>query len=411
MSIDIQLFYLPLHTNNPLILNKQMKLRNVSAGIVLCLTMISCIQDEALNVEAAIDGCSGTNIQLSTINPSSKTASIYVSKSTDLSALEIKFTLPDGASIEPVNAIANDAPPKYDFSTSQIPITPEQTLEQYQRKFRVTSESETTEAVYTITVIKSELPTNFHFENLVDGSSDYHELYEFNQQQGETLQWASGNPGFKLTGMAKSPFDYPTLQTEGYIGKGIRLETKSTGDFGEKVKMPIAAGNLFIGTFIVKDALRDAKAATKFGFPFFKHPKTLKGYYKFQPGTVYISGTDENRKPIIDPSMEGKDKGDIYAVLYEADDVEDFLDGYNSLKSNKIIALARIPSIEKTSEWKQFELPFEYKKAIDESALKEGKYKLAVVFSSSINGAEFKGSVGSTLWIDEVTIQCKEDNE
>ena len=101
-----------------------MKLRNVSAGIVLCLTMVSCIQDEALNVEAAIDGCSGTNIQLSTINPSSKTASIYVSKSTDLSALEIKFTLPDGASIEPVNAIANDAPPKYDFSTSQIPITP-----------------------------------------------------------------------------------------------------------------------------------------------------------------------------------------------------------------------------------------------------------------------------------------------
>ena len=46
-----------------------MKLRNVSAGIVLCLTMVSCIQDEALNVEAAIDGCSGTNIQLSTINP------------------------------------------------------------------------------------------------------------------------------------------------------------------------------------------------------------------------------------------------------------------------------------------------------------------------------------------------------
>ena len=73
MSIDIQLFYLPLHTNYPLILNKQMKLRNVSAGIVLCLTMVSCIQDEALNVEAAIDGCSGTNIQLSTIHPSSKT--------------------------------------------------------------------------------------------------------------------------------------------------------------------------------------------------------------------------------------------------------------------------------------------------------------------------------------------------
>lgn len=44
-----------------------MKLRNVSAGIVLCLTMVSCIQDEALNVEAAIDGCSGTNYPLLTL--------------------------------------------------------------------------------------------------------------------------------------------------------------------------------------------------------------------------------------------------------------------------------------------------------------------------------------------------------
>ncbi len=95
--------------------------------------------------------------------------------------------------------------PNMTFLLHRSPLLQNKTLEQYQRKFRVTSESETTEAVYTITVIKSELPTNFHFENLVDGSSDYHELYEFNQQQGETLQWASGNPGFKLTGMAKSP--------------------------------------------------------------------------------------------------------------------------------------------------------------------------------------------------------------
>lgn len=72
-------------------------------------------------------------------------------------------------------------------------------------------------------------------------------------------EWKSGLQTYRY---GKVPFDYPTLQTEGYIGKGIRLETKSTGDFGEKVKMPIAAGNLFIGTFIVKDALRDAKAAT-----------------------------------------------------------------------------------------------------------------------------------------------------
>lgn len=90
--------------------------------MILCLAVASCIQDEALNVEAAIDGCSGSNIQLANINTYSKTVSIYVSKSTDLSALEIKFELPDGASINPVNALANDDAPKYDFQLRKFPL-------------------------------------------------------------------------------------------------------------------------------------------------------------------------------------------------------------------------------------------------------------------------------------------------
>ena len=385
--------------------------------MILCLAVASCIQDEALNVEAAIDGCSGSNIQLANINTYSKTVSIYVSKSTDLSALEIKFELPDGASINPVNALANDDAPKYDFSTSKVPITSEQTLEQYQRMFKVTSESGTTEAVYTITVIKSELPTEYHFENIEDGNNNYHIFYEFNQQKAEILQWASGNPGFQLTGMGKNTMDYPTLQTQGYIGKGVKLETKGTGSLGLTVGMPIAAGNLFIGSFEVGNALKDAKAATKFGFPFFKHPTKLEGYYKFKPGTEYISGIDKSQSPpkiVIDPSMEGKDKGDIYAILYRADNVNDFLDGNLNFDSEeKIVYIARISDTEmkETDTWTHFSIPFEHRKEIEQSALDEGKYKLAVVFSSSIEGANFKGSIGSTLWIDEVTIHCEEDEQ
>ena len=394
-----------------------MKLKKLFAGTILCLAVASCIQDEAQNVEAAIDGCSGSNIQLANINTYSKTVSIYVSKSTDLSALEIKFELPDGASINPVNALANDDAPKYDFSTSKVPITSEQTLEQYQRMFKVTSESGTTEAVYTITVIKSELPTEYHFENIEDGNNNYHIFYEFNQQKAEMLQWASGNPGFQLTGMGKNTMDYPTLQTQGYLGKGVKLETKGTGSLGLTVGMPIAAGNLFIGSFEVGNALKDAKAATKFGFPFFKHPTKLEGYYKFKPGTEYISGIDKSQSPpkiVIDPSMEGKDKGDIYAILYRADNVNDFLDGNLNFDSEeKIVYIARISDTEmkETDTWTHFSIPFEHRKEIEQSALDEGKYKLAVVFSSSIEGANFKGSIGSTLWIDEVTIHCEEDEQ
>lgn len=395
-----------------------MKLKNVFAGMIMCLAITSCIQDEGLNVEAAIDGCNGSNIQLSTINTYSKTVSIYVSKATDLSTLEIQFELPEGADIEPVDAAANDHAPKYDFSNSKVPVTSEQTLEQYQRKFRVTSESRTTEAVYMITVIKSELPTEYHFENIEDGNNKYHIFYEFNLQKAEMLQWASGNPGFNLTGMARSPLDYITIQSQGYIGKGAKLETKSTGSFGAGVSMPIAAGNLFIGSFEVGNALKDTMKATKFGFPFYKHPTRLSGYYKFKPGTDYTSytlGSDGKKNFFIDASMNGKDKGDIYAVLYEADNVEDFLDGYNSLNSPKIVSLARIKSedVKETSEWTSFDLPFvlQNNKTINDNMLAAGKYKLAIVFSSSVEGAAFKGSVGSTLWIDEVTIHCEEDND
>ncbi|CDA86437.1 uncharacterized protein BN772_00290 [Bacteroides sp. CAG:754] len=386
--------------------------------MIMCLAITSCIQDEGLNVEAAIDGCNGSNIQLSTINTYSKTVSIYVSKATDLSTLEIQFELPEGANIEPVDAAANDHAPKYDFSNSKVPVTSEQTLEQYQRKFRVTSESRTTEAVYMITVIKSELPTEYHFENIEDGNNKYHIFYEFNLQKAEMLQWASGNPGFNLTGMARSPLDYITIQSQGYMGKGAKLETKSTGSFGAGVSMPIAAGNLFIGSFEVGNALKDAMKATKFGFPFYKHPTRLSGYYKFKPGTDYTSytlGSDGKKNFFIDASMNGKDKGDIYAVLYEADNVEDFLDGYNSLNSPKIVSLARIKSedVKETSEWTSFDLPFvlQNNKTINDNMLAAGKYKLAIVFSSSVEGAAFKGSVGSTLWIDEVTIHCEEDND
>lgn len=395
-----------------------MKLKNVFTGMIMCLAITSCIQDEGLNVEAAIDGCNGSNIQLSTINTYSKTVSIYVSKATDLSTLEIQFELPEGADIEPVDAAANDHAPKYDFSNSKVPVTSEQTLEQYQRKFRVTSESRTTEAVYMITIIKSELPTEYHFENIEDGNNKYHIFYEFNLQKAEMLQWASGNPGFNLTGMARSPLDYITIQSQGYMGKGAKLETKSTGSFGAGVSMPIAAGNLFIGSFEVGNALKDAMKATKFGFPFYKHPTRLSGYYKFKPGTDYTSytlGSDGKKNFFIDASMNGKDKGDIYAVLYEADNVEDFLDGYNSLNSPKIVSLARIKSedVKETSEWTSFDLPFvlQNNKTINDNMLAAGKYKLAIVFSSSVEGAAFKGSVGSTLWIDEVTIHCEEDND
>ena len=63
--------------------------------------------------------------------------------------------------------------------------------------------------------------------------------------------------------MANSKTDYPTVQVaNGFRGKGVKLETRDTGSFGAMVKMYIAAGNLFIGTFEVGNALTDPRKAT-----------------------------------------------------------------------------------------------------------------------------------------------------
>ena len=65
----------------------------VGAGL-LTFSLASCIQDEALNQEAAIDGCTGSHIQQATINAENHTIQLYVSGGVNLQRVEIHFELP-----------------------------------------------------------------------------------------------------------------------------------------------------------------------------------------------------------------------------------------------------------------------------------------------------------------------------
>lgn len=362
-------------------------------AVCLCSLFLcgACIQSEALNSEAAIDGCSGKNVQKSDIDADAKVIYIHVDKSADLSRQELLFQLPEGATISPDQAETADAPPSYDFS-------------RFTRSFTVTSEDKKVQSTYTIHVmLPVDLPSLFRFEEL-QSNPNYHILYI--DKENSNLTWASGNPGYELTFMAKEPTDYPTVQVgDGYQGKAVKLETRSTGSFGAMVKMYIAAGNLFIGTFDLANALKDPRKATNFGLQFYKHPQTLKGRYKYKAGPVYT----ESGKP--QPGL--KDRCDIYAIMYEADEVSFMLNGENALTSDKLVSVARLnpADIVEGDEWSTFSLPFELRtgKTIDSKKLIAGKYKLAIVLSSSVDGAYFKGAVGSALYVDELELICKED--
>ena len=369
-----------------------MKIKSVIAGIMLCLAVTSCIQNEALNVEAAIDGCSGSDIQQCLIDPNEFTVQLYASRAADPSKININFNLPAGASIVPVQRFTEDGINTYNFK------------DENPRLFKVTSEDGAFSAIYTIRLWQTEMPFTYDFETL-SSDNPYHKFTEDNPSSGtiiRRLELASGNPGFELTKMAKAPDGYPTVQVNGGVdgGKCVNLETKDTGSFGSMVKMYIAAGNLFIGSFEVGQALSgNAMKATHFGFPFFYYPLRLEGWYKYKAGPTFSS----KGKPV-----EGrKDECDIYGVLYETDDNVQFLDGSTSLNSPNIVALARnIKELPETDIWKQFNFKFEPQngKSIDPDKLGKGIYKLAIVFSSSVDGAKFEGAVGSTLYIDKVTI-------
>ncbi|EIY60107.1 hypothetical protein HMPREF1069_03745 [Bacteroides ovatus CL02T12C04] len=124
-----------------------MKIKTLIAYFIFTCAISSCIQDEALNSEAAIDVCSGDDVQLANIDADSKVINVYVNKGADLSKQKLEFTLPQGATIKVNTPITGDTESTYDFSE-----------EPHSRKFTVTSEDGQWQPVYTVNVILAELP-------------------------------------------------------------------------------------------------------------------------------------------------------------------------------------------------------------------------------------------------------------
>ena len=91
---------------------------------------------------------------------------------------------------------------------------------------------------------------------------------------------------------------------------------------------------------------------------------------RYKAGPVY---TENNQ-----PQSGVKDRFDIYAIMYEADDNSFMLDGTNAKTSNKLVYLAQIKAdaAVETDQWTEFSLPFEPQnnKSIDEQKLQNGKY-------------------------------------
>lgn len=373
-------------------------------AVAALLLLAGCIKDEPLNAEADI--LSATlpgDVLARQASVGNDNVLMYVKYTTDLESLAPEFELSPGATINPPSGTVRD------FRTPQV--------------YTVTSEDgEWSKSYEVVITYPGTNNLNYGFSNVsqINGGTapkewSYDVFYEVDGSGNRSLTWASGNPGFAITGRGSTPETFPTYQVnDGRTGKALGLTTRLTGTFGALVNKPIAAGNLFMGEFDMTNAVSKPLEATRFGIPFSKIPVYLRGWYKYTPGPVYYV-LDETVKPDklrADPSKT--DKFNIYGVLYEVTPEMQTLDGTNVLAEDNpnIVATAIIPDEMRvlTEEWTEFNIVFKYRegKEVDPQKLAEGGYNIAIVFSSSIDGDYFSGAPGSTLLIDDVELGCQE---
>lgn len=357
--------------------------------------LTSCIREEAPNAECDIIAVKTSWIEENKGILSGKpiitntAVRFYVNEETsisDLKKLDPQFELTPGAQISNLRTIDENG---------------ERGIYMY---YHTKSEDGNWCKVYTISFTKqSVIDTDavFSFEHFA-ADKKYTVWYEEDANGTRLDWWATANAGFNMSGLGKTPEDFPTsIDTDGVNGNCVKLTTRSTGTFGKMMKMPIAPGNIFIGEFITANATKKPLEATRFGLTIApSKPVSLTGYYKYKAGEVF---TNKAMEEIADR----RDTCAIYSVLYEVDPNNVVtLDGSNVLSSDRIVLVAQLENPGEESEWTAFEIPYKEVngKIFDSEKLANGEYAITVVASSSKGGEVFEGAVGSTLHIDEFKI-------
>ena len=330
-------------------------------------TLNSCIQDEPLNAECDITGVDetwynhyahlnateqnpeGDNIWIGKvkINEETHRISFTVKLGTDRSSFAPVFNLmPYTRITAKVNGeeVADANGITRDFTTPQIYTTHSQDGNWHKD--------------YTVAFNYPMAIGEMNFSSYkVPENSRYYTWYEKDEDGNELDYWATGNGGYIRTGIAKTPEQYPTAPILDENGiPAVKLDNK--------------------------------------------RPIRLEGDYKYKAGDVF---KDINKTPI----SNRRDKADIYAVVYEVDPNNfQALDGDNVLTSDRIVLMARIDNPGEPQDWTHFSEPFMPKngKTFDADRLARNGYAIAVVATSSRDGAYFEGAVGSTLYVRQLKV-------
>ena len=215
--------------------------------------------------------------------------------------------------------------------------------------------------------------------------------------------WDSSNPG--------------TTQDMGSMSGGLNptqgtSEVKHGGTKAAKLEtqwaiLKLAAASIYTGKF--NSLVGASGAKIDFGQPFVSRPISLKGWYQYAPGVI-----DDEKQEVGDSGVlkEGDtDQCSIYVILatsvHQVDNTNTstLLTAENVWKDNtgKFIAYGELPVDQcgtTNGEWKSFDIPLQYK----EGMFGVQPTHLIIVSSSSKYGDYFTGAVGSTLYLDDFSL-------
>lgn len=218
--------------------------------------------------------------------------------------------------------------------------------------------------------------------------------------EGAAPFWGSGNPGASIANATLTegiPDPRP-----GSAGKlAARLTSKFANIFGIG---KFAAGNLFLGTYVRNDGTH---GIVRFGRPFVLRPTALRGWMKFNRGTVDRVGSTQPPGVKIQPG--DPDCGMIYIALGDWDPAQYGGDAESPVEirtrtieqtafdphGEAVIAYGELPLTESVAEWTEFTIPLDYR------ATNRIPTHLIIVCSASRYGDYFTGSSQSVLWVDD----------
>ena len=199
--------------------------------------------------------------------------------------------------------------------------------------------------------------------------------------------WDSGNEGASI--IQHNPTGPETKDV--VKGKAIRMASEYIG-----MASQFAAGNIYSGDYIKTRMTDEGNGAElDFGRPYSSRPSGLKGYYKYNSGTI------DYAKPPYDYLLGQKDSCHIYVALFS-----DWSSSFRvntvagvfvdlSWKNESLLAFGEFKTDKTSTGYQPFRINLTYRNYFTKPTY------ILIVATASKYGDYFSGSTGSVLMMDE----------